>query len=107
MNGDDEDDGIISGACCNCLRVARLPIIVMLPRLSPTPGHGWGCVVCGLPCDGAVAVLCDNCEGAAGMPRFVCTGYATEPGRTPFDSLPPEIFEHDDAAHRRDEEVWQ
>jgi hypothetical protein len=37
------------GQCCNCLRVTALRNMVMLHRLSPSPGKGWGCVVCGNP----------------------------------------------------------
>jgi hypothetical protein len=93
----------IFGRCCNCLRTAMLPNIVALGRRHPTPGKGWGCVICGLPADGAVAVLCNGCMGAAASPRFVCEGYAAEPGRVAFLDLAPDPFEHDMQAHAWEE----
>jgi hypothetical protein len=56
MNGDMPD----LGPCCMC-GIPEPQAIVMLSRRAAVPGHGWGCVVCGLPPDGAVAVLCDPC----------------------------------------------
>jgi hypothetical protein len=56
MNGDLPD----LGPCCMC-GAPRPYAIVMLKRRAAVRGHGWGCVVCGLPADGAVAVLCDPC----------------------------------------------
>lgn len=96
-----DDDGVPTGPCCNCLRVGRLRNLVLLSRRGPTPGQGWGCVECGLPFDGAVALLCDDCmSGAAATPRFVCQGFAAadEP-RVPFESLSPEVFDHDPSKH--------
>lgn len=83
------------GSCCNCGRADGVTNIVMLNRRAPTPGKGWGCVVCNLPSDGAVAVLCDVCFTIGEYPKTVCTGYATEPGRTPYDDLDPIVFDHD------------
>ena len=45
------------GPCCHCGRTDDVRTIVMLSRRGPMPGCGWGCVVCGLPLDGAIAVL--------------------------------------------------
>ena len=86
------------GPCCNCGRVDGVRNIVMLSRRGPTPGRGWGCVVCGLPLDGAIAVMCDDCVGV-GEPKFVCSGYPVTPGRVPFNELSPERFDHDPAKH--------
>lgn len=86
------------GPCCNCERTNGVRNIVMLDRRSPTPGHGWGCVVCDLPFDGAVVVLCDDCI-AVSPPKFVCTGYPAADGRTSYADLPPDEFEHDDDKH--------
>ena len=56
------------GRCCACLEEGTEgnPVrnLMMLDRLAPTPGTGWGCFVCGLPLDGAVAVLCERCVEA-------------------------------------------
>jgi hypothetical protein len=74
--------------------------VMMLHRRGPVPGKGWGCVACGLPADGAVAVLCDACteryqKDETVELRFVCWGYATSGLRVPIDQLPPGEFDHD------------
>src|SRR5215813_9404216 len=98
-------EAMIYGPCCNCMKVGPLPNMILLPRRGPVPGHGWGCVVCGLPSDGAVAVLCNDCLGVIENPRYVCAGYAVEATRFPFDDLDPEPFEHDEALHADDPEL--
>src|SRR5258708_10863139 len=45
-------------SCCICDSVDNVTAIVMLDVKGEVPGHGWGCVVCGLASDGASAVLC-------------------------------------------------
>lgn len=91
------DDFPDFGACCGCGRTGVVRTIVMLSRRGPTPGRGWGCVECGLPLDGAIAVMCDACEGTE--PTFVCEGYPVTPGRVPLNSLSPDVFDHDPAKH--------
>jgi hypothetical protein len=94
------------GGCCICRTYVGVSTIVMLSRRAPVPGTGWGCAVCGLPSDGAVAVLCDGCMEfveAGALPVYVCEGYAGEDRRALHSSLSPEPFEHDDEAHRREE----
>ena len=49
------------GPCCQCECTDGVRNIFLLNRRGAIPGRGWGCVVCGLPPDGAVAVLCDAC----------------------------------------------
>ena len=103
---DDADDPskLPIGQCCNCLRVEALRNVMMLHRRGPSPGNGWGCVQCKLPADGAVALVCDDCveiisQMVEPRPRYVCTGYATEPDRTLYDDLSPEHFDHDYSRH--------
>ena len=94
----DECDALPDfGPCCHCGRTDGVRNIVMLSRRGPTPGRGWGCVVCGLPCDGAIAVMCDDCIDVE--PMFVCSGYPVTGGRVPIDELSPERFDHDPAKH--------
>jgi hypothetical protein len=70
---------------------------VMLDQRAPKPGFGWGCVVCDLPPDGAVAVLCDACIG---QPiQFVCYGYPVENARVALEDLPFVEFKHDPVKH--------
>lgn len=85
-------DALKLGTCCICCSDGRdVTTVVMLPFKNEVPGHGWGCVVCHLPPDGASAVLCDRCadEYIAGRAklRFACRGYPAEDGRVAFDAL--------------------
>ena len=47
--------------CCACGQCAISRNIAMLPWLCALPGKGWGCVVCGIPANGAIAIICDRC----------------------------------------------
>jgi hypothetical protein len=60
--GGEEEQVPDLGPCCGC-EVTTLGAcnIVMLDKKAPVAGAGWGCLVCELPHDGAVAVLCDAC----------------------------------------------
>ncbi len=78
------------GPCCACEKRAGVRSIFMLHYRCAIPGHGWGCVVCGLPSDGASYVLCDKCLGPCdinGLPihpakaHFSCRGYPATEGR--------------------------
>jgi hypothetical protein len=97
---DDDDGGPKLGPCCGCGTTLGVTHVMMLPRRAPVPGTGWGCVVCGLPSDGAIAVMCDTCVGEE--PLAVCFGFAREGVRVPIGVLPPGVFDHDEAAHQRD-----
>jgi hypothetical protein len=95
------------GPCCMCESIWGAWNILMLPLRGIVKGHGWGCFVCDLPCDGAIAVLCDDClaiyqvhESAL---RFVCRGYSASDGRVPIAELPQEPFDHDNSKHREDD----
>src|SRR4051812_30358355 len=91
------------GPCCGSQTTAGVTNVVMLDPRGPVPGQGWGCVVCGLPADGAVAVLCNDCvlayEDDPKVLRFACRGYATSGQRIPIDELPPGEHRHDEAKH--------
>jgi hypothetical protein len=94
------------GPCCICETTQGVSAIVMLGRRCAVPGHGWGCFVCGLPPDGAYAVLCDPCVDTwqgDGALRFACRGYPAQDGRIPISELSSEPFEHNEARHRADE----
>lgn len=95
----DRDD-VDLGACCACEKSGPdVRNVMMLDRRGPSPGKGWGCLVCGLPLDGAVAVLCDSCLEAKAEIRFVCAGYPAQDGRMPIEELAFEPFGHDLALH--------
>lgn len=96
-------DDLDLGPCCICERAgADVRNIMMLNKQAPQAGTGWGCVVCGLPNDGAVAVVCDACIGdgtdVESRLRFVIAGYASEHQRVPIAQLSG-MHEHDRAQH--------
>src|SRR3974390_2841968 len=102
----DEDDAPAPdlGSCCGCDDPGALVRnIVMLSRRCAIPGHGWGCVECGLPCDGAVAVLCDSCfeefQRDPDTLRVACQGYPATEGRILIAQLPEGHFDHDKSKH--------
>lgn len=79
------------GPCCICGSMKRVRTFCHLDRKCPTPGRGWGCLVCNLPPDGAIAVVCDSCiKSADGGPlplKFACRGYPATDGRIPASEL--------------------
>lgn len=52
------EEKVSLGPCCACGHEGpEVRNIMMLNRLCPIPGRGWGCVQCGIPMDYATAVL--------------------------------------------------
>jgi hypothetical protein len=95
------------GPCCMCETEDGVRNMVMLDRRCAIPGHGWGCVVCDLPPDGAAAVLCDPCaaryrDEPAAL-TVACRGYPAIDGRVAIAQLPAGAFAHDEAKHARDQ----
>ena len=86
------------GPCCSCQKNPAT-VLLTLPKRAPIAGHGWGCVVCGLPEDGASAVLCSLCFEAGQEPLFACRGYPATEGRILIGELSAEPFEHDKDQH--------
>lgn len=91
------------GTCCICQSPRRVRNLIMLHRRGPVPGTGWGCFTCGLPSDGAIAVICDQCFDAGGdiekRLTEVVYGYPADRKRIPFSELAPEPFDHDLTKH--------
>ncbi len=80
------------GPCCAC--GATCPTVrnfMFLEQKAPVPGTGWGCCVCGLPADGAVAVLCDACIAAKRPPVLAFAGY---PSLKQFVAVADLVGEH-------------
>lgn len=76
------------GPCCACGRTGpTVRNLFCLAVKAPIAGRGWGCVQCGLPSDGAVVVLCDDCVSEEVEPRFACRGYPASDGRIPIADL--------------------
>lgn len=96
-----DDDAPKLGPCCTCGTTVGVTNILMLPLRGPTPGKGWGCVVCGLPADGAIVVLCDACVERP--VQSVCDGYPKDGKRVSVASLPDDVFDHDAAKHAADD----
>jgi hypothetical protein len=93
------------GSCCICGGTDGVVNIIMLSHKNPIPGRGWGCFVCGLPSDGATAVVCRDCFGEGEDPaevasrlRWACRGYPGSDGRVPIAELTG-VHEHDEVAH--------
>lgn len=96
----DLNDSVDLGTCCHCEKSGpTVRNVLMLSLRAPVPGTGWGCIQCGLPNDGAIAVLCDECLKAERPERFVCVGYAKDNRRMPIESLDKAHFDHDFAKH--------
>lgn len=105
---DFEDDQTTDlGSCCICGVVGATVVNVLtLPQKAPLPGRGWGCVVCMLPSDGAVAVICTPCletfgEGGqdiVGKLVEACRGWPGVDGRVPIGELGGE-HRHNETVH--------
>jgi len=100
-----KDDAPDLGPCCMCeVCGPEVCNIIMLDRRCAVPGHGWGCVVCGLPADGASAVLCNECldKWRADETRLTtaCRGWPGSDGRIAIADLPAGEFAHDMAKHQ-------
>ncbi len=97
------------GSCCACGKTGPdVRNVVLLRRRSPIPGHGWGCLTCGLPSDGASAVVCDACMDADGdvVLKKACRGYPATEGRVPIEELGDEVFDHDLSKHPDASSRW-
>ncbi len=94
-----DESEIKLGPCCACgENLQDVRNVVMLHHRAPVPFTGWGCVVCDLPADGAVAVLCDRCLLTHAEIKDACHGYASEGRRVSLKSL-TEPFDHDRSKH--------
>ena len=97
------------GTCCVCGTKKNVNTVIQLHFKAPIPGRGWGCLVCNLPADGAVAVVCGKCasklEGYKTDPiqglRWACKGYPAEDGRVPIvEVLSTAPHDHDMTKHQ-------
>jgi hypothetical protein len=95
------------GSCCTCGEENdTVRNIMMLDKMAPIPGKGWGCYQCYLPLDGALAVLCDSClekvqKGEAEI-KMAVSGYPAENVRVDINTLrdiDEAGFHHDPALH--------
>jgi hypothetical protein len=82
------------GSCCACEREDEsVRNVVALSVKAPMPNTGWGCMVCGLPLNGALAVVCDTCMEEKRPIVWVIYGMALS-GERVLRSTCTEPFEH-------------
>lgn len=99
----DEEPPLDLGACCACGREAsNTRNIMMLEYRAPVPGTGWGCAVCNLPADGAIAVVCNACLESKAKILWVVLGYPHEKKRALVSNLSSAIFKHTTELHERE-----
>jgi hypothetical protein len=110
MSAHSDDAPFDAGPCCRCGSTATpARTIMMLGIKAPVPQSGWGCMRCGLPCDGCMAVVCDPCAAALEHApddsdlltelQTVCYGDMSAGERFPVSQLEREPFGHDRAKH--------
>lgn len=75
----------------------------MLDFKGPVGFRGWGCVVCDLACDGAIALLCDRCADPTPpgpQLKFLCAGtYVMQGVRVAYAGFPQVPHVHDRSKH--------
>lgn len=98
--GDEDFPDLDFGACCACGSRVHVRNFILLPFRTPVPGTGWGCATCGLPADGALSVVCDDCAGKGGEIdlKYMVVGFVSEQMRCEID-CDMEPFEHDAGNH--------
>lgn len=99
-----DEDPIDLGECCGCGCTGEsVHNIVALNYRAPTPGTGWGCTICLLLADGAIAVICDEClekfKNGDDILKKAISGYALRKGRCDIKTL-NESFRHLDILHQ-------
>ena len=70
----------------------------MVEHRAPVPGTGWGCQVCGLGSDGAIAVFCATCRRVDARIRSAVWGPLGDTRRQPVWQLGTR-HAHDVARH--------
>jgi hypothetical protein len=75
--------------CCACGKVkTTVRNIAFLQQKAPGPGTGWGCVVCHLPSDGAIALACDERSDDPNVElQWAIAGTMDSPERVPIAEL--------------------
>jgi len=99
--GDSEGE-VAMGSCCGCGSDENVRNVIMLPKKAPRPDGAWGCVVCGLPNEGAIAVMCDACIDTKQEPIRACFGAPGKNNRIDISKLVGD-HEHDNSKHKEDE----
>lgn len=90
------------GRCCVCEKTdPTVRNVLMMDYRAPVAGTGWGCALCGLEADGAIAVVCDKClRGLDKNPvKFICDGYVVNGKRIAVSGFEKVFFDHDKQKH--------
>lgn len=95
MRHDQQDGRVSFGRCCACGEVKPdVRNFITLNRPAPVPGTGWGCYVCGLDLNGALAVVCDSCLERNAAIKWVIYGQAWRGERILLSECPDGEFHH-------------
>lgn len=87
--------------CCACEKQdASVCNVVCMPFKGPIGFAGWGCFVCDLEPNGAVAILCNDCINAGAEPRFIAGGkFASDGVLVPLEGFERKPFDHNWSKH--------
>ncbi|PHJ69182.1 hypothetical protein VF14_03355 [Nostoc linckia z18] len=102
--GYSDEEVLDLGACCGCeTSEVKVTNILTIGKKTLLPGTGWGCMVCQLPLDGAIAVVCDGClaqleQGQEVLIKYAVYGDASNKQRCDINDLTEE-FGHKDIPH--------
>lgn len=90
------------GPCCACGKHdGTVQQVVSLNRLAPIAGTGWECTGCGLPPNGAMAVVCTECLAKREPLKNVIYGPLGSHDRFLVGDLSEEVFDHKRPKFRR------
>lgn len=95
--GEPEEPEPMIGRCCRCGKLKTLRTLAQLPYKGPTPGRGWGCMVCDLPPDGMVAIICDECAELPALEanlRWICSDYPSSTKRHSWANAKKHLVPH-------------
>lgn len=88
------------GPCCGCGKEDKtVRNIGMLDFRAPIAGKGWGCVQCGLPQDGALVVVCDECAATEKPYKWIISGLTGDKQRIEYAGFEQVPFTHDMSKH--------
>lgn len=90
------------GRCCACNGKRNVRNIILLSYKAPKEAVSkWGCFQCGLPFEGAAAVICDDCLDSNAEIKYIMKEGKS---RLPVSACEPkQPFDHDPAKHPGEE----
>lgn len=92
------------GECCSCTVQEAVHVLAM-PHRAAIDGTGWGCDLCNLPRDGAVVVLCADCQKASVENKltipWMCHSFFPFQARILRAPWKNRFFTHDETFHEQ------